>query len=471
MRELSLPSRLDFQLPDFVRTAWVSERARRVWEPRIQRISRALPEIERLTVLDGGRPAALQTMNPAEVVEHSTRLARHGVCVVPIQREGSSSAGYSSAAMPLTNGKPWNYRVVVTRNPDVAYSMSQAWGDDYRLGGLLSYPVCCRRFFHEIWGEGWRDTTLPMSAGETEVGGYSECNVLLRALGVRAVFHLPCSFDCEGSRSVAAYNLSVARSNGYLEEAEWLLAMLRWPVRWSALHGIAIITTPVFRLSVNTDALATESTVERLGEVYPEEGAHGNRFPFRPSDVVQISSTKSFERSVMMPSWEANGFSSDEAMRGAHVPLVHAASGLDPAGRTVMDLGCGDGTLVREICNKHGGVPMGVEIDPERHALACEEMPEGAVVLGDIVEQEFDEGAILLMSLVRLIECNDDERKRLLSKLHGHDLVVYLYKDADTDATPYALRFWCESLGLSTDFATVQQGSASVAATIRRSNL
>ena len=42
---------LDFLLPHFTRSAWVSDQARAVWEPRIHRITQAWFEIEWLSVV------------------------------------------------------------------------------------------------------------------------------------------------------------------------------------------------------------------------------------------------------------------------------------------------------------------------------------------------------------------------------------------------------------------------------------
>ena len=51
--------RLPFVLPDFTRHSWVGERARIVWEPRIQRICEAWADVEWLSVSEGVRQCAL----------------------------------------------------------------------------------------------------------------------------------------------------------------------------------------------------------------------------------------------------------------------------------------------------------------------------------------------------------------------------------------------------------------------------
>src|SRR5690606_6373845 len=142
-------------------------------------------------------------------------------------------------------------------------------------------PKCCRDFFRDVWGR-YIDTTWhsacrtkeaehrvsdqkPVSLEGTpgrrvsetlKVSGPPEANLLLRWIGVRAVPHLPHSFDCPKTVELGRKLIDVGRAHGYQEEMDWLLEMLSWPVEWSALHGIAVIVTPVLKISTNTDATA-----------------------------------------------------------------------------------------------------------------------------------------------------------------------------------------------------------------------
>ena len=107
------------------------------------------------------------------------------------------------------------------------------------------------------------DTTWPMalaSAGASNgtralaVSGPPEANILWRWMGVRAVPHLPCRFDCPATVELARRFLDVGREAGYREEMDWLVEILGWPVEWSALHGIAEVRTPILKVSTRTDA-------------------------------------------------------------------------------------------------------------------------------------------------------------------------------------------------------------------------
>jgi hypothetical protein len=74
--------------------------------------------------------------------------------------------------------------------------------------------------------------------------------------------------------------LSVGVQSGFDNEVRWLLQILRWPVEWSALNGIAEIKTPIAKLSAATETTSMKYVVRRVGDGYPVEGATGITFPY-----------------------------------------------------------------------------------------------------------------------------------------------------------------------------------------------
>jgi hypothetical protein len=450
-----LPRRLDFRLPDFVRIAWASPEARAAWEPRIAEASRAREVIERLTVASGLRQVALQSVAPEDLVAFSQGLAEHGLVAVPISREGAVEGGYGSAAQPVTPGSAWTYRVAIGRTPEAVGALQKAWGkDDDRVGQLLGYPECCRMFFQRVWcEEGWFDPTARMAEGAPD--GPAECNILLRWIGVRAVSHLPCSFDCDASQRVGHNNLWMAETQGYRGAAAWTRELLSWPLRWSSLHGIAEITTPCFRLSVSSDALAQEEWLERQGSMWPSEGAKGTRFPFVKRSDLPVSPE-------IVHRETANGFATIQAMREAHGPVVEAAVRTLQSRRSapVFDLGCGDGSLAAEI---HRRVPTcqpgGCEIDPDRYRLA--NARPGTWRMADLHDSlALDPETVLLCSALRLTEGNGQRRQRLIEALRVHPSVLYVYRGGGLEASPEALRRVCREVDLGDPIFISSNGSS-----------
>jgi hypothetical protein len=289
--------RLDFRLPDFTRVSWVSDRARLVWQPRLERIRASWREVEWLSVAAGVRECAVLSL-PADSVAAQVELWRQrGLTAAPV---GTEEAAPTAPA-----------RWAVGAAPDVA-DFQRAWqaGDDRVLGRMLGHPCCCLDFYRQVWVEqALEDTTWPMAeatvgrpgACQHEVHGLPQANILWRWLGLRAVPHLPCRFDCPATVALANRLLEIGRLTGHGQEVDWLLEVLSWPVEWSALHGIAEIKTPVLKVSTRTDATACKYVVQRAGSSYPPEGAQGLRFPYRLARQPLLTLSPAYRRGLENP--------------------------------------------------------------------------------------------------------------------------------------------------------------------------
>ncbi len=349
--------RLPFALPNFTRHSWVSDQARQIWEPRLNRICTAWPNVEWLSIIDGVRPCALVGLSPQVLSATIPQWSAHHL---------------SALGLPMSPAEtpPGIVLAVVGTLEDVTRARD-AWvarADD-ALGRLLGYPDCCRKFFREVWvDQSSMDTTWAMAANTTapkdavitlESGHANLANILWRWMGVRAVPHLPCQFDCGESIQFGEQLLRVAERAGYTEEVEWIQEVLSWPVEWSALHGIAEIKTPILKISTRTDATASKYVVRWTGTGYPQEGATGLRFPYRAPTRQIMTEGRSFQlgfNQIVEPraperSWFYldNKFSSLEAMSELHRPIVALArQKLNGLTGNVLDLGCGNGAPARE---------------------------------------------------------------------------------------------------------------------------
>ena len=266
-------------LPDFARHAWASEPARQRWEPRLDAIRHAWRDIEWLSAAHGARPCALVSIGHSEVATLKERWQAH--------RLNASSVPPSSAA--VGTGRVLAF---VGERSAVRRAL-EAWGarDDLEVGSLLGYPECCRRFFRHAWVESGRiDTTLDMALGgpfadrtfDIAPPAAPHCNVLWRRLGPRAVAHLPCAFSCAPTLAIGRVLWEIGDRAGYGAEREWLEEILSWPAAWSALHGIAEVKTPVLKIAMRTDHTDQKWSIRWHGTCYPEEGASGLAFPYRP---------------------------------------------------------------------------------------------------------------------------------------------------------------------------------------------
>jgi SAM-dependent methyltransferase len=454
--------RLDFGLPDFTRFSWTSDRAREVWGPRLHRITKAWLEIEWRSVVAGVRPCGVTMVGPEEFVEQAGDWVRHGLSAVPVEIQGLNGGAYASTSRQALLGEPFVFRVVVGSPRDVA-DFKAAWdaGDNPEIGRRLGYPPCCYAFFQQTWVEGgYVDTTWPMAhataapangARTVDVTAAPEANILWRWMGIRAVPHLPCRFDCEPTASLGRALVQVGRDVGYGDEMDWLLEILAWPVEWSALHGIAEIKTPILKVSTRTDATAVKYVVRRLGIAYPAEGAQGLTFPYRmlrPHPLLTTS--RGFQRGLAnaiptvatLPDWYAtdNGFSSRTGMDRAHEPVVDLARAtVRGRGGNVLDLGCGNGALLRKILQANPRiVPFGIDVERSRVAHAQELLPDfrANFVVGDLFESEelWADGrryALALLMPGRFLEADAERAKWLREKLEAQcdQLLIYAYGD------------------------------------------
>ncbi len=252
------------------RVTWASEAAEAVWPSKLRRIGSAWDEITWLSVAQGLRACCIMATRPADYAIRARQWDAHGLRVLPLYVR-RDAAGYVDSAKRPAAGQPFAFEVAVGA-PRSLEALKVAWAarDDERIGGLLGYPPCCRAFFGRTWVErGWIDTTWPMAAGderqwdgaEIDVAGAPEGNVLWRWLGVRAVPHLPCRFDCGPTEDLGANLIRCGREAGHAEEMDWLREVLSWPVTWSARDGIAEVSAPVARMIVRTDRTSRRLTV------------------------------------------------------------------------------------------------------------------------------------------------------------------------------------------------------------------
>lgn len=466
---------LDFQMPEWMRVMWVSEKARQVWQPRVSRVGQLFHELERYAVAEGVKPAALQSIQVEDLPRVTQWASEHGLAVIPIDM--MVNAPYSSRATKPKPGQPAVFRAAVAK-PDVAKELvaAELAKSHEDVGRLLGYPKCCRDFFAEVWGRHidttWHSAWLtkgssydavPETCETLKVSGPPEANVLLRWVGVRAVSHLPHAFDCEETVEFGKKLIEVGRAYGFAEEMDWLLEMLSWPVEWSALHGIAVIVTPVFKISTNTDPTAWKHVVRRAGTSYPEEGATGLVFPFKPPKRHRLlTGRKAFEESIEAAIsspppekplvlqeppvkhrgfdasgewyWIENGFTTQDAMDRAHKPVteaVLAALGSVPEAK-VLDLGAGNGALVKRIMECRPGI-LGylVEINPDA-ADHARKLGFVNVWQGDLFDYPFEAAPydVVLLMPGRLLE-QPGRAKELVDKLRASAKRVVLYAYGD----------------------------------------
>lgn len=381
-------------MKDFTRIAYASDKLQAIWEPRINRIAKRWRQVEIDSVRVGIRDAAL--------VYKTDDLDTRGVQLTPVSED----------------------RFVVTKDLHLANAFVKDYSERYdsRIGEYLGFPLCCRTFFDRVWNvEQKKDTTLSMESGYSVAG-----NILGRWIGVRLVPHLPCSFGCVDT-NLFSNNLSLLWTG---DEWKWANEILSWPVEYTALHGIAEIKFPILKIVTNTDYTKTKLSVRLQGTVYPEGAPKGLVFPFQePNHFVSFSSLKPKTNDT----WTANGFPSLESMRQAHGMVK---SKIPTTVKSVLDIGSGNGMLLKSIEEKFQCSVLGLEADQSKAEHAMVTSIHGlAANVDKHIHDIFD---LVIISQNRFNEMTIDQRIKFAAWAadHTRDLLVYSY-----DQPQYA-RLW-----------------------------
>lgn len=253
-------------LQPFTKVSWKSEGLKNIWAERILRISRAYHNAEYLLVKKKVRSCAVVHINWRTADDIIEKITTDRLFYLPI-RWSKTYSGFSHKHFFTQKGDPDSFIYGV-----LSYDLD--YGKQFRdaelngkvdhkvIGELLGYPECCSDAFIDRWGKGIFDPLFEAaeSAGEKETNNGTEiihakahpyANPFLRYFGVRITSHLPCSVQCKGTIKIGEEWIKAIRE---LDEdaAKWAIDILNMPIKWSILHCIAQIETPLFFGITNT---------------------------------------------------------------------------------------------------------------------------------------------------------------------------------------------------------------------------
>lgn len=273
---------LDFRLPRFRRVAWTSRAACTIWEPRVEAACNAgmgcwIDAAER-----GIAALALVRAAPFEVPMLQRRFQAAGLRL-SVQGPVAPERMVDILATPRTTGL-WCFG----GTSSAVKAGESAWGrgDVAGLGEILGVPDCCLEALMSDSALRRPEWTALNSPGLTSW----QTNYTLHRLGLSPAPWLPCRADC--ARTLKWIDGQVAHAG--------LTEILSWPLEWSALHGIAQVLTPVFRLVHDTVATARKVQLVRGAiEASPTEGATGLKFPFNPPPHRPLEVRRTFRQGIV----------------------------------------------------------------------------------------------------------------------------------------------------------------------------
>ncbi|MCK4761990.1 MAG: hypothetical protein KAW12_07310 [Candidatus Aminicenantes bacterium] len=286
-----------FDLPPSLDLNWISQQALDTWEGVIQDISLMIQELEIESVAAGHRPCAWRTIGLKEIDDFSRRCAEIDLSVLPVKQVGDWGNGFSHFNPPVKEGETPNIYCIIYRNIQDARVLAKAHDDEDHItqGKMLGFPDCCVKFFDRVWKDGYFDPVWQIALDDEKksppgklpgesirtLDAHPFSNPLLRYVGVRVGFHVPCSFHCQKSIAVAQQRLSLCLKSERKDLIPLLTSLLSMPVEWNVYRGIAVVKTPVFYLRTNSIPTKEHYTVRLQGTFKPREAARGVCFPFQ----------------------------------------------------------------------------------------------------------------------------------------------------------------------------------------------
>lgn len=284
---------LPFALPPHSRIQWVNKKIKESWEPRLEAARDAYWFVERYSVYQKLRKCALITVNSQHMDSFKKEIEGFGAFFLPIKKTVARE-GFNHMDKEAKEGQPFNWHGVLAKEMEDAYAFAEAYRKDdiVTQGMMLGYPTCCIEHFNECLPKGYFDPIFQMADRSLEITkkkdehfirltdeAYHITSPLLRYTGIRIVPHIPCSFNCEGSKKIAEDWIRLARD--YEQSGiEHAIMMLSMPMEWDCLRGIAYISSPVFKIEANSLTCHPKYVVQKEGTHFPEEAPTGLKFPW-----------------------------------------------------------------------------------------------------------------------------------------------------------------------------------------------
>jgi len=259
-------------MSEFLNILWESDTAKNEWEPKIRNVRRAWKEIEWSSVYKSVRSCCLIPLSQEELIKYAHQFLNIGLSYYPLKIQKLQSDKYSNKLETPSPTDKSGYRVVVGSRENIL-SFIKAWNSNnhFEIGKLLGYPSCCCSFFNETWiSKSIIDTTWYtalntkckiVNQDTIHLSTAPQNNILGRWLGIRAVPHLPCSFDCKETLNLADKFIAVGHELGYNSEMKLLNEILSWHYVWTSQNCIAEIKTENLLIETNTDNTENRLTV------------------------------------------------------------------------------------------------------------------------------------------------------------------------------------------------------------------
>jgi hypothetical protein len=406
--ELQLPT-YDFKPPETFRVQWASLEIQNEYESKIAKLSQDFCRSELLTVFNRERAGCITTMSKEDLLYDSPALQEirgNGCFIYPLNYIPIVDS-YSNEVQPLQPGQDYQVRVLITNRAE--------YPNMNHLGHILGYPHCCVKFFDKYWSKlGYRDL-VPCMEGiqflelgkNTDISDYFElCNILIKGMGVRAVPHLPCSLKCHATNTFAHMFIKYLPNESY----KLLIDLLRMETNYSTYHGYAEVKNKLFKNVFNSIPL-------------------GYKLEFTLKQLIPLKLNSN------------NGFTDKDSETRAHHEILNFISTiLSMSENRILDLGCGDGSLLRKIGDLFPDTVLeGVEINKTVSEKA--ESNQILVFNQDLNEFIFNgKYSLIMIANQRIKEMDEAEHIKFFHNVKSSTKYLLIY-DYTADIIIYPINF------------------------------
>lgn len=282
--------RLDFSLPRFQRMSWVSAQLRLEWAAVLDALPVMIQEVFASPEVVQLVPLQARNIDAADVYQYKLDLRKKGIWAEHIE-EYDPVLKFLFGLIPA----PGKVAVVFGKKEIVTAFL-------HHPGSIHAHYDIPLRFWKQYAQSGLIDTAWAYLQHHEPLHGIvsldaSMLNPLWQVLGIRA---LPYNTYLQDDEALQLAHEIRAHAETLLPEnllSAWH-ELLSWPAEWSALHGIAEIKTPLFKLMYNTDATAAKHVLRLQSGTYPVNGPDGLLFPYRQPRKKQFSGSMKFNRGI-----------------------------------------------------------------------------------------------------------------------------------------------------------------------------
>ncbi len=268
---------LPYEIPPFKTIAWVSDETRNIWMPRFEKISKAIMVISLEAIKTGALPYQYLIIEGWMYFELLEMAIENDITVK------ATFLGDENVKGPI-------YYEVLMASQEVNI-------DTISSNCCLECTQTVRNNNRKehIWEAAKLSTHHTLEEAQITLTPEADTSVFWQRFFVTVGHQHRCRLDCKAHAKRQQKCITLMKTMGYEEESNWLTKIYSWPLAWNANHGICELRTPIVKLAYDTDATATTHTVHIEGSLYPEEGAPGNRFPYRQRTFLRITDSKSFK--------------------------------------------------------------------------------------------------------------------------------------------------------------------------------